>query len=64
MSTDSLQAVQAQLNDRGVRDVKFFFDQENTTLTGMKEMVAYFLSTYLRGDCVPALPAGDSKIKS
>lgn len=62
MNTSSLQAVQAKLNERGVRDVKFFFNQETSPLSDMKERVAYVLDTYLRGDCEQAQPAGDTKI--
>lgn len=61
MST-TLQQVQAELDARGVRDVKFYFNQEPSTLTEVKEKVAYFLATYLRGDVELAPAAGDSKI--
>jgi hypothetical protein len=61
MSTNALQAVQTELNERGVRDVKFFFNSEHS-VSEAKEKVAYFLKTYLRGDCELAPPAGDTKI--
>lgn len=57
----TLQQVQAELDARGVRDVKFYFNQEQSTLTDVKEKVAYFLSTYLRGDIEKAPAANDSK---
>lgn len=61
MSTSALQAVQTELEQRGVRDVKFFFNSEHP-VSDAKDKVAYFLHTYLRGDCEAATLAGDSKL--
>lgn len=62
MNTGSLQEVQALLDKSGVRDVKFFFNKEsNSSLSDAKQKVAYFLATYLRGDCELAHAVGDSK---
>lgn len=62
MSTNSLQAVQTTLDERGVRDVKFFFsDDSHSSLSDAKQKVAYILETYLRGDAALSSAAGDSK---
>jgi len=61
--TTSLQAVQDQLNERGVRDVKFYFsDESHSSLSDAKNKVAYFLETYLRGDASSSPAMGDSKL--
>ena len=52
---DRLQAMQAALTERGVRDVKFFFSSESMgTLTQAAEGAAVVLEAYLNGQCVPA----------
>lgn len=62
MNTNSLQAVQATLNERGVRDVKFCFsDDSHSSLSESKNKVAYILETYMRGDFHPSPAAYDSK---
>ena len=51
MSTNSLEAVQAQLNERGVRDVKFLFKREalGWPMTDLEEDVADVLSKFYAG---------------
>ena len=63
MSTNSLQAVQATLNDRGVRDVKFFFSPEmgSMALSDAKDMLAGVLSSYLNSEKKPFSGIGDNK---
>ncbi len=51
-NTSSLQAVQAMLNERGVRDVKFFFSPEMKAmpLSDARGMLAGVLNGYLSAD--------------
>lgn len=51
MSTDSLKAVQEQLNERGVRDVKFLFKREalGMPMTDLADDVANVLSKFYAG---------------
>jgi len=62
-STYDLEAVQEKLNNRGLRDVKFFFHNVNSVPTNdMYDQVAYALHTYERGDCTELLPV-DRKLE-
>lgn len=51
MNTNSLQAVQATLNERGARDVKFLFKRESVAVpaTDLEEDLADVLSKFLAG---------------
>lgn len=61
-SSNELREVQKRLNDRGVRDVKFFFTPSVMTMTNsvLKQDVAYLLGTYLDGYKVPLERFGDT----
>lgn len=63
MNTNSLQAVQATLNDRGARDVKFFFSPEmgSMALSDAKDMLAGVLSSYLNSEKKSFSGIGDNK---
>lgn len=57
---EKLQALQAALTERGVKDVKFFFSSESMgTLSQAAEGAALVLEAYLNDQCVVA----DSYIK-
>ena len=62
-NTNSLQAVQAMLDERGVRDVKFFFGDgvRNTGLNECKVAVAGVLRSYMNGSHTESPGFGDSK---
>ncbi len=63
MTTNTLQQVQATLEQRGVLDVKFFFnpDVQGRPNSDVKADVAYLLSTYERGDFLAMPKFNDSK---
>lgn len=54
MTTNTLQQVQATLDERGVRDVKFFLvpEMKSMALGDAKDMVANVLKGCLRSDAV------------
>lgn len=60
---NELDNVQKRLNEKGVRDVKFFFTPNVKTMTKsvLKQDVAYVLSTYLDGYKTPLSKFGDSQ---
>ena len=48
----SLESTQKSLDDRGLRDVKFFFHNVRAVaVNDFYYQVAYTLHTYTRGDC-------------
>ncbi|MFZ1548547.1 MAG: hypothetical protein WAT12_15865 [Candidatus Nitrotoga sp.] len=51
MNTNSLEAVQATLNERGARDVKFLFKRESVAVpaTDLEEDLSDVLSKFLAG---------------
>lgn len=62
MNANSLETVQSALAERGVKDVKFYF---NTSVfekphSEVSQGISYILETYLRGDCSPLKPLNDS----
>ena len=63
MNANSLQAVQPTLNERGARDVKFFFSPEmaSMALSDAKDMLAGVLSSYLNSPKKPFSGIGDNK---
>lgn len=60
-NTNSLQAVQAMLDERGVRDVKFFFGESRLGLSECKVAVAGVLRSYMNGSHTESPEFGDSK---
>lgn len=57
---EKLKALEAQLRDRGVVDVKFFFDHGTKGLTGVANDVIEVLEAYVQGRFDVAAPIGDS----
>lgn len=55
-----LQALEAQLRERGVVDVKFFFNRSNKALSGVMADVANALDAVVSGRFDNAKPLGDS----
>jgi hypothetical protein len=55
-----LQALEAQLRERGVVDVKFFFDHGTKGVTGVANDVIDVLEAYLHGRFDAAQPIADS----
>lgn len=67
MSTNQrLQEVQSALEQRGVRDVKFFFKLEANAMPAseVKNSVTGVLEQYLAGKCAPMGKLGDSNISN
>jgi hypothetical protein len=63
VNNNSLQAVQATLEERGVRDVKFFFvpEMKSMALSDAKDMMARVLEGCLRSDKTKYAGVGDRK---
>ena len=58
---DRLQTLQAALDERGVTDVKFFFNlRDDTPLTTVMSDVSDVLQAYVDGKCEKMLPIGDA----
>lgn len=57
---DRLQALEATLRERGVVDVKFFFDHTKKPLTGVVAEVVEMLEAYVDNRFDKAAPFGDS----
>ncbi len=55
-----LQALQAKLEERGVVDVKFFFDHTKKPLTGVTSDVTQVLEAVVQKRFASAKPLGDS----
>jgi len=60
-NTNSLQAVQAMLDARGVRDVKFLFnaDLQSRLPSTVEAQAGSLLSAYLSGKVSPRNPVGE-----
>jgi hypothetical protein len=67
MTTSTLQNVQATLEQRGVQDVKFFFnfDLPSRANSDVKTDVAYLLESYERGDssAMPKFGDGSGRVE-
>lgn len=61
MVANELEVVQSTLDQRGLRDVKFFFslDVQAKKNSDVVREVAYVLNTYLRGDRILMPLLGD-----
>lgn len=57
---EKLKALEAQLRERGVVDVKFFFDHGTNGLKSVANDVIEFLQAYVDGRFDDAAPIGDS----
>ncbi len=58
----TLQEVQQKLDEKCLRDVKFFFtDLHSVPNSQVTEQVAFILSSHLKGSVKPAKPLGDSQ---
>ena len=57
---ERLEKVQAQLDARGIRDIKFTWARKNLPADVIMEDVASALEAYLEGRYHPLLPLNDS----